>query len=110
MDKLRAIELFVAAAEEKSFSAAARRLDVSVPAVAKMINALENNLGSRLFDRHNRGLALTADGTKYLEACSPLLEQLAQADEAVTGAASRARGTLVVGTMAQLALHCIVPA
>lgn len=41
MDKLRALEYFVTAAEEGSFSAAARRLQVSAMAVSKLIGSLE---------------------------------------------------------------------
>lgn len=109
MDKLRAIEYFVAAAEEGSFSGAARRLEVSIPAIAKLINGLEHGLGARLFDRASQGLTLTADGVRYLEACQPLLEQVAAADEAVSGATVRARGSLVIGAQPQLAVHCIGP-
>ena len=110
MDKFRALQYFVAAAEEHSFSGAARRLEVSIPAIAKLINSLERNLGARLFERTAHGLTLTADGETYLDACRPLLEQVAAADEAVTGAVARPRGVLVVGAMPQLAVHCIVPA
>ena len=94
MDKLRAIEYFVAAAEEGSFSGAARRLEVSIPAIAKLINGLERSLGAKLFDRASQGITLTADGVRYLEACQPLLEQVSAADEAVSGANVRARGRL----------------
>ena len=44
----------------------------------------------------SHGLSLTADGERYLESCRPLLEQLAQADEALGAAAERARGEVVV--------------
>ena len=62
MDKLRALEYFVAAAEARSLSGAARQLNVSVPAIAKLINGLERRLGVRLFERTAQGLALTANG------------------------------------------------
>ena len=86
MDKLRALQYFVAAAEEGSLSGAARRMEVSVPSVAKLIGALERQLGVRLVDRSTQGLKLTARGEAYLETCRPLLEQLSQADAAVAGA------------------------
>jgi DNA-binding transcriptional LysR family regulator len=110
MDKLRALQYFVTAAEVHSFTAAARRLEVSVPAIAKLITALERQLGTSLFDRGAQGIALTADGQAYLESCRPLLEQLAAADEAVGEASSRPHGTLVIGAPAFLAQHCILPA
>ena len=55
MDKLRALEYFIAAAEEGSFSGAARRLDVSVPSIAKLIGSLETQLGARLITAPPRG-------------------------------------------------------
>jgi LysR family transcriptional regulator for bpeEF and oprC len=109
MDKLRALQYFVAAARERSFSGAARNLDVSVPAVARLVTALEKSLGVALFDRTTHGLTLTADGATYLEQCQPLLQRLADVDEAITGAAARPRGTLVVGAPPILAQHCVLP-
>jgi LysR family transcriptional regulator, regulator for bpeEF and oprC len=110
MDKLRALEYFATAARERSFSGAARALDVSVPAVARLVTVLERRLGVALFDRSAQGLALTAEGASYLAACTPHLEALAAADERASGAAARAAGTLVVGAPAYLTQHCILPA
>ncbi|NCT85351.1 MAG: LysR family transcriptional regulator [Comamonadaceae bacterium] len=110
MDKLRALHYFVAAAEEGSFSAAARRFDVSVPAVTKLVSSLERNLGVKLLDRSTQGLALTARGTQYLESCSPLLAQLADADRALTVAGARRARTLVVGAPPLLSRTLLVPA
>jgi hypothetical protein len=56
MDKLRALEYFVAAAEERSLSGAARRLNVSVPAVSKLIRP-PSARSKRLFDRTAQSLA-----------------------------------------------------
>src|SRR6185295_10093264 len=72
MDKLRALRYFIAAAQEGSLSGAARRCEVSPPAVLKLIRALERSLGASLFDRSSQGLALTADGSRFLERCGPL--------------------------------------
>ena len=110
MDKFRALEYFVAAADEGSLSGAARRLQVTVPAALKVITALEHKLGVALFDRGSHGLTLTADGARYLESCRPILEQLADADDAVTGAASRPRGSVVLGTQAFTQRECFLPA
>lgn len=104
MDKLRALQYFLVSAEESSFSRAARRLDVSVPAVAKLVNALERELGATLFDRSPQGLKLTTGGERYLDACRPLVAQLAAADESVGIEAMRPRGTLVVGAHPELVM------
>lgn len=97
MDKLRALEYFVAAAREKSFSGAARQLEVSVAAVAKLVATLEKTLGVLLFERSSHGLTLTAAGGSYLDACLPALEQLTEADEQTRANVARAPGTVVVG-------------
>lgn len=110
MDKLRALQYFAAAAAEKSLSGAARGFGVSVPAVAKMINALERDLGARLFDRTARGLTLTAEGTSYLEACAPALAQLGEADERVRASMVRPKGTLVIGVQHVIARGCLTAA
>lgn len=110
MDRLRSLECFIASAEEGSFSAAARRLGVTIPAVAGMVNSLERALGATLFERSPQGLALTATGEGYLEACRPAVETLEALDEHTRGAAMRARGTVVVGVQHVAARELLCPA
>jgi LysR family transcriptional regulator for bpeEF and oprC len=97
MDKLRALQYFAAAAAENSLSGAARGFGVSVTAIAKLINALERDLGVKLFDRTSRGLTLTAEGSRYLDACEPALSQLDAADERLRMSTLGPKGTVVVG-------------
>lgn len=75
----------------------------------KSVTALERSLGASLFDRSPQGLALTADGARYLERCQPLLEELADADETVGAAAAQPRGTVVVGAPAFVLRHLLGP-
>jgi LysR family transcriptional regulator, regulator for bpeEF and oprC len=110
MDKLRSLQYFVAAAEAASLSAAARRFGVSTAAVSKLIQSLERELGLTLFERHAQGLALTAGGAAYLDACRPALAQLAEADEQASAATSRVSGTIVVGVQPTIAQECLTPA
>ena len=110
MDKLKAIQYFLAAARTGSLSAAARQQGVTLQAVAKLVGALEAELGATLFQRGSRGLQLTADGVQYAEACAPLLAQLQAADEGLRQSRQRPQGTLVVGGTPFLLQHCIVPA
>ncbi len=110
MDKLRALHYFVCAAEEGSLTGAARRLQVSVPAVQKLVTSLENSLGVKLFSRSAQGMALTAIGASYLESCRPLLAELVLIDEAVSLSSLRPSGTLVIGVHPQLAQHLLLPA
>jgi len=110
MDKLRALQYFIATAEAGSFSGAARRMDVSVPSITKLIAALERELGVALIDRSTQGVRLTARGQAYLDSCAPLVEQLASADRLIAGAASQAPRTLVVGAPGLLCRLVLVPA
>lgn len=110
MDKLRALQYFVAAAEERSFSGAARRLELSIPSVLKLVNALERHLGTALFVRSPQGLILTADGASYLDRCQPLLLALDEADELLAdGRRGRPRGLVVVGAPGYVARDCLGP-
>lgn len=110
MDKLRALQYFIASADEGSFSGAARRLQVSVPSITKLVGALERELGVRLIDRSTQGLKLTAPGEAYLEHCAPLLDSLKRADQELAAAPQQPARTLVVGAPGLLSRLLLVPA
>ena len=57
-----ALFVFEAAARENSFSKAATELNVTQPAVSRMLGRLERHLGTRLFERTAVGVDLTEDG------------------------------------------------
>jgi LysR family transcriptional regulator for bpeEF and oprC len=107
MDKLLALQYFVASAAARSFSGAASAQRVSVPAVARMVSALEAHLGLALFERSPRGLTLTAAGAGYLDACTPLLSDMEAADEQARASVVRLKGTLVVGVQEVIAKGCL---
>ena len=65
--ELRHLRYFVAIAEERSFSRAAERVWVAQPALSTQIRQLEAELGVKLFERHPRGVDLTAAGEEFLE-------------------------------------------
>src|SRR5215203_1110854 len=110
MDKVRALHYLASAAAEKSFSGAARVEGVTVPAIARMIKALEDHLGLLLFERSHRGLTLTPAGSSYLEACMPLLAELATADDHARSYGVRLKGALVVGAQEVIAKGCLIAA
>ncbi|MFG6487813.1 LysR substrate-binding domain-containing protein [Roseateles sp. BYS78W] len=66
MDRLSPLQLFIAAAEAGSFSAAARRLDLGPVQASATIARLERELGTRLFERSTRRLRLTEAGEQWL--------------------------------------------
>lgn len=65
---LTALRAFAATAELRSFSQAARVLNVTHAAVAQQVRALEDHLGRPLVQREGRGVSLTADGEQLAEA------------------------------------------
>ena len=109
MDKLRAIEYFVRVVEAGSFSAAARQLEVSPPAVTKLIAALERELGTTLLHRDSRRVVLTADGDRYLQTCVRTLAQLREAESALASNRTRAGGKLVIGLSRVIGPNCVMP-
>ncbi len=56
------IQLFLTVADEGNFSQAARLMHLTQPTLSKRIQALENAIGLRLFDREKRPIQLTAEG------------------------------------------------
>ena len=109
MDKLRAIEYFVRVVAAGSFSAAARQLEVSPPAVSKLIKALECELGTTLLHRDSRRVVLTADGDRYLQTCARVLVGLREAESEIASGRTRASGKLVVGLSRMLGPNCLMP-
>ena len=65
--ELRHLRYFVAIAEERSFTRAAERLWVAQPGLSSQTRRLEEELGVQLFERHSRGVDLTAAGELFLE-------------------------------------------
>jgi DNA-binding transcriptional LysR family regulator len=72
--ELEQIKIFLAVAEEKSFSEAARKLYISHSTTSRAVAALEDGLGVRLIERNdNRVLGLTAAGELLRERGAELL-------------------------------------
>lgn len=67
MDRLQAMEVFVAVADLKGFAPAARRLRLSPSVVTRLVAALEDRLATRLLQRTTRVVKLTDAGARYLE-------------------------------------------
>lgn len=88
MDRLRAMDAFVRAADLGSLSAAARSLSTTQPTVSKLIAGLEQGLGARLLQRGATRVALTDEGARFLESARRLLEDY---DEAVAVLEERGR-------------------
>ncbi len=80
MDRLTGLQAFGGVVECGGFSAAARRLDMSVTMVSNHVHALETRLGVRLLNRTTRKVSLTEIGREYYERASRILAELEEAD------------------------------
>lgn len=96
MDKLRAMELFVATAERGSFSAAGRLYGLSPATVSRYINDLEGDLGIALVLRSTRSLSLTESGESYIRDARAILASVKAAETAAVDQHDKPKGVLRV--------------
>jgi len=96
MDRFHLLNIFVAVVDNSGFAGAARKLNISPPAVTRAINELENHLGLRLLTRTTRIVRVTESGARYAEDCRRILAELAQADASASGMHGAPRGRLTL--------------
>jgi DNA-binding transcriptional LysR family regulator len=96
MDRLDAMQAFVAVADLQGFAPAARKLGLSPSGVTRLIAALEERLGARLLQRTTRSVTLTDVGTRYLESVRRILADVEEAENSAEGERVRPSGRLVV--------------
>src|SRR5690348_12302460 len=75
-DELSVLAAFLAVAEERSFTKAAKRLGVSPSALSHAIRGLEENIGVRLLSRTTRSVAPTEAGERLLLRLRPALSDV----------------------------------
>jgi DNA-binding transcriptional LysR family regulator len=83
VNKFLALSVFTKVAEHGGFTAAARRLGLSVSAVTKTVARLEDELGTQLFNRTTRQLHTTDFGQEFYERCVRILADLEDAEAAL---------------------------
>jgi DNA-binding transcriptional LysR family regulator len=96
MDRLEAMRIFAAVADQSGFAPAARRLGLTPASVTRAVAALEERIGARLFTRTTRVVRLTEAGTRFLADCKRILGEVDEAEAAAAGSHSEPRGQLVV--------------
>ena len=96
MDRLAAINVFVAIAEAGSLSAAGRRLGMPLSTVSRYLAALEDQVRVRLITRTTRDLVLTESGRHYLESCRRIVAELEAAELRLAGEHEEPQGELAV--------------
>ncbi len=109
MDRLHAMQVFVAVVDAQGFAGAARRLQLSPPAVTRAIHELESHLGLRLLTRTTRVVRVTEAGARHVEDCRRILAEIAEADASVTGLHTQPRGQLVLTAPALFGAMYVTP-
>ncbi len=96
MDRIDAMQAFVAVADLEGFAPAARKLGLSPSGVTRLIAALEQRLGARLLQRTTRQVALTDVGSRYLERARRILADVEEAEASAQAERTQPSGRLVV--------------
>ena len=96
MERIDAMQAFVAVADLQGFAPAARKLALSPSAVTRLIAGLEDRLGARLLQRTTRKVALTDAGARYLERARRFWPTLRKRKDSVESERTRPGGRLVV--------------
>jgi LysR family hydrogen peroxide-inducible transcriptional activator len=108
--ELQQLRYFVATAECGNVSRAAGRCHVAQPSLSQQIKKLENYLGTLLFDRLGRGVALTDAGRALLPRARRILSEVRDTEANVRREAEAGHGTLVIGAIPTLAPYLLPPA
>lgn len=97
--RLRHLELLVALADAGTMRAAAVRLNLSQPALSKMLGEVESGFGARLFERSPQGLAANALGEAAVYRARVMLGELLRGKDEVDALRTGAAGVLRLGTL-----------
>ncbi len=103
------MEVFVRVVDAGGFTPAARALGMTPSAISKLISRLEDRLGARLFQRTTRRLSLTEEGAAFHLHASRIVQDIADAERAVTRLSDAPRGLLRVSAAVTFGLHQIQP-
>jgi len=109
MDKLRSMEVFVAAVDSGSFTAAAERFGISAVMVGKHVRELEQRLGAALLTRTTRRQSLTEIGRQYAEQCRAILAQIDAAERGAETLRGAPRGVLKVSCAVSFGMDWLAP-
>ena len=95
--EVRELEAFVAVAAERHFGRAATRLHLGTPSLSELVRRLERELGTPLFTRTTRRVALTSAGEELLARAETILDEVSSAKAAVQRIAAGEAGTVRIG-------------
>jgi len=104
---LSQLKAFLAVAQDRSFSRAAEKLYLTQPAVSKQIQALEEGLGMRLFDRVGRSILLTEAGNILQDHAHIVFQTLEEARETITQLRGLQRGHLRISAASTIGTYML---
>lgn len=104
------MEVFRWVVDLGSFTRAADRLELSKATVTAHVAALENRLGIKLLNRTTRRLALTDDGTAYLDHVRRVLADVEETESLLTAGRTTPRGVLHVNLPVAIGRQFVIPA
>lgn len=110
MNKLQAMEVFVAVVDAAGFTRAAEHLQLPKATVTTLIQALEKALAVKLLHRTTRQISVTADGAAYYERCLRILSDVREAEESLSRNRANPSGRLRVDVSTGMATGIIIPA
>ena len=101
------IEAFVQVANQRSFSRAAEALFLTQPSVTARIQALERDLGERLFERSGRGVRLTEVGACFQPHAERVLQALAAGRDAIDSLRNLQSGSLILASATTVSTYIL---
>jgi DNA-binding transcriptional LysR family regulator len=101
------LEAFVQVANQRSFSRAAEALFLTQPSVTARIQALERDLGERLFERSGRGIRLTEVGECFLPHAERVLQALSTGRDAIDSLRNLHSGSLVLASATTVSTYVL---
>lgn len=109
-DELGSLAMFMAVAEDRSFTRAAARLGISQSALSHAMRRLEARLGLRLLTRTTRSVAPTEAGERLIETLGPALDDIEQKLAALSELRDKPAGTVRITAGAHAARKVLWPA
>lgn len=103
------LQAFIAVFEQQSFSKASESLNLTQPAVSKRIAVLEQDYGTRLFDRIGKSIILTEAGQILLPRARNIIEEIKLSHQSIQGLSGQLRGELKLATSHHIGLHRLPP-
>ena len=106
---LSSYRIFYTVANTKNISKAAKELYISQPAISKSIQKLEESLGTKLFERSSRGVALTDSGELLYTHVKSAFETLSIGEDRLRRSIELGIGHLTIGVSSTLCKYVLLP-